>query len=89
MTFEVMLTVSVYYLNQNAETVKAGEVRWDGKAITISDPSSRRLDNLLTMPLHLPGGRELYPDDDPELFVRSLYLMYHGSYFHCEQAVEK
>jgi hypothetical protein len=83
-----MITVSVFYLNKDAETVKAGEITWDGKAISVSDESSTRLKNAATLPIWLEGGRLVRPQDEPELFIRSLHLMYHGSYFFCREAVE-
>ena len=73
------ITVSVFILNTDAETVKAGEIRWDGKKITISDEDSLQLKRAATFPIWLEGGRVVWPQDEPELFMRSLHLMYHGS----------
>ena len=83
-----MLIVECWYLNQNAQKAKAGEIRWDGKTFTVKDPSGRNLPELLTNPVQLAGGQQVYSNEDPELFMRSLHIEYHGSYFHCDPAKE-
>ncbi len=77
-----MLTVEFHRANFKAvKWEKAGEIGWDGKRMTASTEGLRRL---LAEPIRVRDGkdkwRELHAAEDPELFMRSLWLYYSGSY---------
>jgi hypothetical protein len=55
----------------------------DGRLIA-EPPDSIALTNVLAEPVWLPEGdgwRFIYPDTQPEEFLKALPTMYHGSYF--------
>jgi hypothetical protein len=79
------LKVEVYGLDSEANDEKRGEIVWDGKQMTASD-DSLLLKNIMSQPLWMKGGKELYAKDDPEFFMRSLCVHYSGSYVRCSKA---
>jgi hypothetical protein len=83
-----MITVAVNRLKREGNVEKVGDIIWDGKRMSTTAPDSTLIRNIMTQPVWLAGGQEVSAKDDPELFMRSLYLMYHNSYVHCERAVE-
>jgi hypothetical protein len=84
------ITTSFYRaVGPKPHTEKAGEIVWDGKRITASEEWLQRL---IREPIPVADKgtrRELYAGDDPELFVKSLWLYYTGSYMWATKPVIK
>ncbi len=61
-----------------------GVVTLDGDTLKIS-PDDHVMRNILEKPLWLIDG-DLYAKDDPEKFIKSLYLHYKSAYFRATKA---
>jgi hypothetical protein len=74
------MTVQIFSWNS-----RVGEIVWDGEKFT----TSGKLTSIVNDPIRLRGsGRVIESKDEPELFMRSLNLMYDGAYLRASQAVE-
>ena len=70
--------------NKRDINVVRGTVHWDGETMTVSTP---RLNWVLREPIILPeGGRLLYWQENPELFIRMLGKHYKSPYFYASHA---
>ena len=84
-----MLSVPVIILNWGAAKYeKVGDIMFDGQTITVSNRDSILLNTLARDPINLPDGTKVFPDQNPRLFMESLYRVYHESYVTCGRAVE-
>ena len=83
-----MLSVPVIILNWAAKHEKVGDIMFDGQTITVSNRDSILLNTLARDPINLPDGTKVFPDQNPRLFMESLYIVYRGSYVTCGRAVE-
>ncbi len=83
-----MLSVPVIILNWATKHEKVGDIMFDGQTITVSNRDSILLNSLAHDPINLPDGTQVFPDQNPRLFMESLYIVYQGSYVTCGRAVE-
>ena len=83
-----MLSVPVIILNLATKHEKVGDIMFDGQTITVSNRDSILLNSLARDPINLPDGTQVFPDQNPRLFIESLYIVYQGSYVTCGRAVE-
>ena len=83
-----MLSVPVIILNWATKHEKVGDIMFDGQTITVSNRDSILLNSLARDPINLPDGTQVFPDQNPRLFIESLYIVYQGSYVTCGRAVE-
>lgn len=84
---KLTVVVSIYGLNKTGKDEKIGDIIYDGEKITTSS-NSRLLKYIATEPITLRDMKQVKPDEEPEKFMRSLYLAYHGSYVRAMRAVE-
>jgi hypothetical protein len=81
------LTVAIYVINEQGEDEHAGDLIWDGKKITASDPDRHLLKSIMTTPLEWRGLKKpIEPRQEPELFMRSLWKAYRGAYLRALKA---
>lgn len=81
------LTVGIYKIDQAGTSVRAGELHYDGKRITVKKvrPDSRTmLQNIATTLLTWPGPERpeepIDPAKDPEQFMKNLWQGYRSPY---------
>ena len=74
-----MIFVKVWYYRYGEDFY--GEITWDGKELK-GDHESDEMTMILTSPIIAPMEdgklRKIYPDQDPELFIKKLCWQYHG-----------
>ena len=83
-----MLSVPVIIFTWATKHEKVGDIMFDGQTITVSNRDSILLNTLARDPINLPDGTKVFPDQNPRLFMESLYIVYQGSYVTCGRAVE-
>jgi hypothetical protein len=79
----VKLSVTIYGWG----TQKKGEIVWDGE--TIKATGSKGVRSAARDPIMPWGirGKIIKPEDEPEKFMRNLWLMYRSPYFGAVKAV--
>jgi hypothetical protein len=77
------LTVTIYGWDNKIE----GEIVWDGRRITATGSTAVR--RCAREPIWPMGRRKgiIKPDEQPEKFMRNLWLMYRSPYFAAVKAV--
>jgi hypothetical protein len=77
------LTVTIY----GVDNAIRGEIIWDGTKITAH--GSRAVQRAASDPIYPMGrGNPAITTDEPEEFMRNLYLVYGSPYFSAAKAIE-
>lgn len=78
------LTVGIHKIDKQGNSVREGELHYNGKTITTDPPDSVMLKNIATTLLTWPGTeapeKPIDPKKDPEDFMKNLWRSYRSPY---------
>ncbi len=79
-----MLKVNIYYMDKGEEAV--GSIYWDGEGFKTESGSKGLFDHILSRPVYVPDGGEVFSHEDPERWITNLFLHYKSPYLRATKA---